>query len=111
LGAACCSREVLAVVSQAQNFNDAVRGYLIDDEMPRFGDTMFPIDEVSCRSEVVRAETGDTRDVTRARQGRGVANCGEGGQDEAVILGGRGHAPTPSAFEQDVVDDVLGSAR
>jgi hypothetical protein len=79
--------------------------------MPRVGDAMLSIDEVPRRPEVVSAETGDTRDVARPGESRGVAYRGKGGQDESVVFGGRRDAPTPRAFEQDVVDDVFGPSR
>jgi hypothetical protein len=106
----CRSGEKHAVMYEAKDLDHAVRRHSVDDQMPGFADPMLASHEAARRPEVERPDPRNLGNFARTGQGRRVANGGHGGNDEAVVTGGRVNAPSTRALEKDGVDPILGAA-
>jgi hypothetical protein len=94
---------------QAEDLQHAVRRHSVDDEVHRFADPMLASHEATRRPEVECADARDFWNFARTGQGRRAAHGGHGGNDEAVVTGGRVKTASTRALEQEA--SIRSSAR
>lgn len=107
-GAPSGPREQHPIVYKAEDFDNAVRRYSVNDQVPRLRHPILGGDEPAHGPEVKRSHSGEAGDLARTREGRIVANGRRCNEDQTVIPGRGGDAPEPGAVEQNGVDPPPG---
>ena len=97
-------------MGDADNFDHAVGGDPVDDDVSRLADALFRVHEAAAQAERVNTDTSNLCDGLMTGQDWVVADDVEHGPDQQVIASGCVNAPLSGALKQDSVDVVLGAA-